>query len=89
MHLKYISLFPSFTCTNSTVTSRKKCLWLLRKVAGKYTTMHGETDLAGCSSKELLFLLQVLSLSCQGLLLCVLFSPQVAGHRESQHHFTK
>lgn len=38
-----------------------------------------ETDLAGGGPKELLFLLQVLSLSCQGLLLCVLFSPQVAG----------
>lgn len=47
--------------------------------AEKSAAMHMETDLAGCSSKELLFLLQVLSLSCQGLLLCVLFSPQVAG----------
>lgn len=52
-------------------------------------SVHGETDLAGRSAKELLFLLQVLSLRCQGLLLCVLFSPQVAGHRESQQHFTK
>lgn len=51
--------------------------------ADKYAAMHMETDLAGCGPKELLFLLQVLSLSCQGLLLCVLFSPQVAGQTQT------
>lgn len=36
------------------------------------------TDLAGGCSKELLFLLQLLSFGCQGLLLSVLLPPQIA-----------
>lgn len=41
--------------------------------------MNSDTDLAGGRSEELLFLLQVLPFGCQGLLLCVLLPPQVAG----------
>lgn len=45
--------------------------------------MNSDTDLAGGRSKELLFLLQVLSFGCQGLLLCVLLTPQVAGQTQT------
>ena len=48
--------------------------------------MYGDTNLASGGSKELLFLLQVLSFGCQGLLLCVLLTPQVAGQTKTITH---
>lgn len=51
-----------------------------------YAVVYSDTDLAGGRSKELLFLLQVLSFGCQGLLLCVLLTPQVAGQTQTITH---
>ena len=48
--------------------------------------MHRVTNLAGGRSKELLFLLQILAFGCQGLLLCVLLTPQVAGQTQTVTH---
>lgn len=51
-----------------------------------YAIVQSNTDLACGRSKELLFLLQVLSFGRQGLLLCVLLTPQVAGWRRIRNH---
>ena len=51
-----------------------------------YAVMYSDTNLAGGGSKELLFLLQVLSFGCQCLLLCVLLTPQVAGQTQTITH---
>ena len=44
-----------------------------------YVTEPRDTDLASSGSEELLLLLQILPFGSQGLLLCVLLTPQVAG----------
>lgn len=51
-----------------------------------YAVMYSDTDLASGCSEELLFLLQILSFGCQGLLLCVLLTPQVAGQTQTITH---
>lgn len=48
--------------------------------------LRSNTDLACGRSEELLLLLQVLPLGCQGLLLCVLLTPQVAGRTQTVAH---
>lgn len=63
---------------------RVSCSWVMQ--VSNYSVMHTDTDLAGGRSKELLFLLQVLSFGCQGLLLCVLLTPQVAGQTQTATH---
>lgn len=44
--------------------------------------------LAGGRSEELLLLLQLFSFGSQGLLLCVLLPPQVAGQTDVTHGYT-
>lgn len=46
----------------------------------------GDTDLASGGSEELLLLLQILPFGCQGLLLRILFTPQVAGQTRARAH---
>lgn len=82
-------IFPPL-CTQADLLplSRRRywlsCSYIMQ--VNNYAVMQSDTDLACSRSKELLFLLQVFSFGCQGLLLCVLLTPQVAGQKQTVAH---
>lgn len=82
------TLLLPLTDTHPSITARQKLQASRGFVmqVGNYADLDSDTDLAGGRSKELLFLLQVLSFGSQGLLLRVLLTPQVAGRTQTITH---